>query len=615
MSSIFNGMEVPFQNPPLGLSRPFLRDMYLLVEPIAPIPGPPSRSTLKYSIKEPSKLPPYEPPPGDEDFALVFSTGDTPSPSEAKPEEDFENAYFARLEQKIKNFGRYFNPKAWMVHVPAMTGKLVKDATPGTFKHFLLLLLEPNETFAKAQHNVQTWLDERYSGRVVDNIPERGPYALWVAEKQLLLGEIELLRKLVEPLREVGKTIHWLEKNPPCRNLYTMRSLKKAYKIIVEFENETTTRTILNEEGKLSFLSVDHNLFPAIRWWLTETIEDFALSTIPGDFRLAVMSMRMARMDVCKESLSKLPPPIIPNFNDRTTSSTSKRRLPKYKNYQQLHPDGTELLDRPEPSLSLQPHEDMLKYRLEAANCTGTMDDVIETMMNTARWLAKARCTESVDLFCDVARMFSPRDPPANLSNEKYSLLRALCDVMFDTDDIGSQSPYFTDRYSEIDLDATTNWEYFVDAAASRRSLMIDLQLRMAAERPIAPTQMHGHRFSSHLSIRRGKRRAWMLSKRARSEIALPRSIAHRYKFTLPADSSNWAANYTSPFGEAFQAELDRQEESRAYQCLKMICEEGLKARSRAVPSQTAPVPRAKESEAASTLHLPFSPPSYSLIT
>ncbi|OAS99872.1 uncharacterized protein BDCG_01459 [Blastomyces dermatitidis ER-3] len=571
MSSIFNGMEVPFQNPPPGLSRPFLRDMYLLVEPLAPLPDPPSRSTIQYSIKERSKLPPYEPPPGDEDFALVFSTGDTPPPSEAGPEEDFENAYFTRLEQKIKDFGRYFNSKAWMVHVPAMAEKLVKDATPGTFKHFLLLLLEPDETFAKAQHSVQTWLDERYSGRGVDNIPERGPYALWVAEKQLLLGEIELLRKLVEPLRDGGKTIYWLEKNH-CRHLYTMRSLKKAYKIIIEFENETTTRTILNEE------------------------EDFSLSTLSGDFRLAVMSMRMARIDVCKESLLKLPPPTVPKFNDPTTSPASERRLHKCKNHQP-RPDGTEHLDRPESSLSPQPHEDLLKYRLEAANCAGTMDDVIETMMNTARWLAKARCTESVDLFCDVARMFSPHDPPANLSNEKYSLLRVLCDAMFDTDDVGSEAPYVTDRYSEDDLDVTTNREYFVDAAASRRSLMRDLQLRMAAERPIAPTQMHGHRFSSHGSIRRGRRRARMLNKRARSEIALPRSIAHRYKFTLPADPSNWAANYTSPFGEAFQAELDRQEESRAYQCLKMICEEGLKARSRAVPSQTAPVQRAKESE------------------
>ncbi|KAL2362527.1 hypothetical protein RJZ56_004573 [Blastomyces dermatitidis] len=511
MSSIFNGMEVPFQKPPPGLSRPFLRDMYLLVEPLAPLPDPPSRSTLQYSIKERSKLPPYEPPPGDEDFALVFSTGDTPPPSEAGPEEDFENAYFTRLEQKIKDFGRYFNSKAWMVHVPAMAEKLVKDATPGTFKHFLLLLLEPDETFAKAQHSVQTWLDERYSGRGVGSVPERGPYALWVAEKQLLL-------------------------------------------------------------------------------------EDFSLSTLSGDFRLAVMSMRMARIDVCKESLLKLPPPTVPKFNDPTTSPASERRLHKYKNYQP-RPDGTEHLDRPESSLSPQPHEDLLKYRLEAANCAGTMDDVIETMMNTARWLAKARCTESVDLFCDVARMFSPHDPPANLSNEKYSLLRVLCDAMFDTDDVGSEAPYVTDRYSEDDLDVTTNREYFVDAAASRRSLMRDLQLRMAAERPIAPTQMHGHRFSSHGSIRRGRRRARMLNKRARSEIALPRSIAHRYKFTLPADPSNWAANYTSPFGEAFQAELDRQEESRAYQCLKMICEEGLKARSRAVPSQTAPVQRAKESE------------------
>ncbi|OJD18925.1 hypothetical protein AJ78_01111 [Emergomyces pasteurianus Ep9510] len=240
MSSISGGIEIPFQKPPLGLSRPFLRDMYLLVEPLATLPDPPARRTLNYNAKEPSKPALYKQPPSDENFALFSSPGATTPLSVVETEEDLAKSYFISLEEKIKSFGCDFNPKAWMVHVPAMTEKIVKDATPGTFRHFLMLLLEPDETFAKAQHSVQNWLEERYPDRAVDNIPE----------KQLLLGEIELLRKLVEPLREEGKAIHWVEKNP-CKNTFTMRSLNKANKIIMEFENEAITRTILDEEGEL----------------------------------------------------------------------------------------------------------------------------------------------------------------------------------------------------------------------------------------------------------------------------------------------------------------------------------------------------------------------------
>ncbi|KKZ60200.1 hypothetical protein EMCG_05122 [[Emmonsia] crescens] len=292
-----------------------------------------------------------------------------------------------------------------------------------------------------------------------------------------------------------------------------------------------------------------------------------------------------------------MPPPQIPKFNNLATFPSAQRHLRKYRNGQP-QPDEIKNFDRPESSLSPQPRADLLKYRFEAANCTGTMDDVIETMMNTARWLAKARCTESVDLFCDVARMFSPRDPPANMSDEKYSLIRAVCDAMFDIDDIGIESSSPIDRDSDGDgILNTINWEYFIDAAASRRSLMSDLQLRMAAKCPISPAHMHGHRLSSHGSIRRGRKGKRMINKRARSEIALPKSLAHRQDVTLPADPSNWAANHTSPFGEAFREELDREEESMTYQQLKMICEEGVKARSRAARSQVAQVQLTKENE------------------
>ncbi|EDN08352.1 predicted protein [Histoplasma mississippiense (nom. inval.)] len=489
--------------------------MYLLVEPIAPLPDPPSRSTLEYSIKEPAKPSPYKLSPGEEDFALVFSTGDTPPLSEAETEEDIKKAYFARLEQEIKKFGRDLNPKAWMVHVPAMTEILVKGATPGTFKHFLMLLLEPDETFAKAQHSVQTWLNERYPGRVVDDIPKRGPYALWATDKQLLLGEIELLR----------------------------------------------------------------------------------------DFRATMMSMRMARMDVCKESLSMMPPPKIPKSNDPTTFPAAQRQLHKYRNDDSQQIGIEHIGEAKPPPLSASVLVGFASSTaLRPPNVQELWDDVIETMMNIARWLAKARCTESVDLFCDVARMFSPRDPPANLSDGNYSLIRALCDVMFDIDDIGSESSSSADLDfdGEDSLD-TINREYFVDVAASRRSLMANLQLRMAADKPIAPAHMHGHRLSSHGSIRRDTNGKRMLNKRARSEMVLPKYIAQSYEDAFPADPSNWAANNTSPFAEAFQEELDREKVRRAYQRLKAICEEGIKARSRAVPpkenvvAQVAQVPPAKE--------------------
>ncbi|OJD18926.1 hypothetical protein AJ78_01112, partial [Emergomyces pasteurianus Ep9510] len=311
---------------------------------------------------------------------------------------------------------------------------------------------------------------------------------------------------------------------------------------------------------------------------------------------MAMMSLRMARMDVCKESISKMPPSQIPKFNDPTTFPFVPRQLHKYSN-DKPQSEPVESFDRPESSLSPQPCADLLRYRLQATNYTGNVDDGIEMMINTARWLAKARCTESVDLFCDVARMFSPPDPSANLSDEKYSLVRAVCDVMSDVNDVCGEpcSPAEWNANKGSILD-TINWEYFVDAAASRRSLMNDLRLRMTAEWPTAPAHMHGHRLSSHGSIRRGRKRKNMRNNRVRSENALPRFLALCHEGPFLMDRSNWAANHTSPFSDIFQEALDH-EESTPSQQLKTIYEGWVREHSHAAHSQAAHVRLVQENK------------------
>ncbi|KAK2809414.1 hypothetical protein FQN50_003873 [Emmonsiellopsis sp. PD_5] len=517
MSSWFDSDEVPFLKTPPGLSRRYLHNNDLLVQPLVPVPSPPKRSTLHYPIKgSNSNLRPFEHPPGDEDFSLLFSDGNTPPLSEDEDEPP-QNPRITRLARKIINFDREFNPRAWMVHVPALMDKLTRDPAPGTFRHFLRLLLEPCKYFERSQLQMQAWLAERYIRREIEHACNPVSNASRAVDKQQLLAEIKLLRKLVAPLRQGndGLVVDWkkfdLQEYGPG-----IRSLTKAYKIIKEFETDISCRTLLDEE------------------------DEFMPDDKADESKMAMLSMRMIRLDVCKKSLSDDPPRSSTHPPPAKTDEMEGGKTP----VQHKKPKD------PEPH-SPRTMQDILKYKLDLSKCKGGSGDVIDTLLNIARWLMKARSTEAVDLFCDVARMFTAHEPPTRISDERYSLLRTLSDVMLDfnenttrkrpraTTNPGNGNPVNINMH----IPGPSNWEYSRDAAVSRRSLIADLRLRMNTEHPDPAEKKHGQRLTSHSTVKKEQTdgRPDKLPPSATHIIAY--TVAMERRSALPVDPSNWAAN------------------------------------------------------------------------
>ncbi|EEH19104.1 hypothetical protein PABG_01423 [Paracoccidioides brasiliensis Pb03] len=537
MSSYFDGDESLFQGLQAGIYGRLPRTRYEIVGSFPSDPEPTARSAPKYPNKEPGKSLPFELPPGDEDFNLLFSRGDTPPLSET--EGDPAKVRLVRLKEQIKQLGRDFNLKAWMGRLSDLIEKLVKGATPGSYRHFLLLLFEPDETFTKVQRQMRMSFYNTHSRPSVRNIAGYRPSAAWSADKLQLLNEVELLRDLVEPLRDGGETIHWLDKDL-ISNINKLKSLKKAYMAIFNFELEIKSHSTLLD-GKNEFSFTEHN----------------------GNFRKTTMSMRLIRMNICRRSFVRMLKPQIPRFYMGPPNPAKEDRFGHHKKgVERRGGNDKDQVGKARSSSSQQ-------NKPEAENRIGTMNDVIDHMMNTARWLAQARCVEAVDLFCDVARRFSSHDLPAKLSEEKFFLVRAICNVMFDLDDIIGRYPTSNEGSNDEDILNSLNQAYTPGADELRLSVQADKNFRSATAFPAAPGQIRGYRPRSSRPVRDWKKEEAALRKRARLEKSRPRFYKLCHEPALPTDPSNWAANQTSPFSVAYTEELDATEERVVYQELK----------------------------------------------
>lgn len=126
----------------------------------------------------------------------------------------------------------------------------------------------------------------------------------------------------------------------------------------------------------------------------------------------------------------------------------------------------------------------------------GHLDIVLNIMCNTACWLSKTRCTEAVDLFCDVARVFSACDPPGEISDLKYALIRVLSDTILDTKTV----PLTHESVDDIIM--STNWLYFFDTDASHVSLLKVVN-EYKEDHESSSACVIGNRLSSHACIKK----------------------------------------------------------------------------------------------------------------
>ncbi|KAK2734597.1 hypothetical protein FQN55_002576, partial [Onygenales sp. PD_40] len=254
---------------------------------------------------------------------------------------------------------------------------------------------------------------------------------------------------------------------------------------------------------------------------------------------MAMLSMRMTRLDVCKKLLPDDPPakPTQPDEMDGGKTPIQHKK-----------PNDPPIPEPPSPRTT----QDILKYKLDLSKCKAGSGDVIDTLLNIARWLMNARSTEAVDLFCDVARMFTAHDPPIRISDDRYSLLRTLSDVMLDfSENTTRKRPRAATNPGNnvninFDVPGPSNWEYSRDTDTSRRALMAGLRQRMEMDTDHPdPAEKHGLRLSSHGTAKEKQEQT------NRRPEKLPRSATHIIAYTvamerrsaLSVDPSNLAAN------------------------------------------------------------------------
>lgn len=90
-----------------------------------------------------------------------------------------------------------------------------------------------------------------------------------------------------------------------------------------------------------------------------------------------------------------------------------------------------------------------------------------EFMIMTACWLAEARCSAAVSLFCDVAGVFVYDSPGTSLTDSEVRHLRLISTI----DPCASLPPHMSNPWTGH-VSEMSNAQYFRDCAESQKSMM-----------------------------------------------------------------------------------------------------------------------------------------------
>lgn len=138
-----------------------------------------------------------------------------------------------RLDELMGQFTKGFDPGAFGGNVLASIPMLGKNLFPGSYAHLLLLLLESFEMLQTTQLSLEDWLKDRFNKNQIIH-----PTEISITDETYFGAEIEMLRKLLEPIREGNKnSIFWINtrRTHPTR---TCEQLEAAIRVIESFKND-----------------------------------------------------------------------------------------------------------------------------------------------------------------------------------------------------------------------------------------------------------------------------------------------------------------------------------------------------------------------------------------
>ncbi|KAL3492929.1 hypothetical protein BJX62DRAFT_235666 [Aspergillus germanicus] len=297
-----------------------------------------------------------------------------------------------KLDDLMGKFTKGFDPGSFGNVALASLDKLATDLFPGTYAHFLLLLLQSFDVLQDLQLNMEQWLLGCYNGNQFVSPTETN-----LVDENFFGTELEMLRQLLEPIREgTKKSVFWMNTRRADAS-WTCDQLESSVSVIESFKSDICAAMTKSSCGGKTFYST-----------LPVSVE-----------RDSMLSLRQHRLDACRASLywnsyggSDIE---LTSFFRFYKEHVSKNEPAKARASGWLPPKSPQT-----PRLSEHP---ALEGDLASWTAFGVDNEVIDLMLKTALWLSVARGLAAVHLFCEIARLFVLNKPSPDLKDERLKFL------------------------------------------------------------------------------------------------------------------------------------------------------------------------------------------------
>ncbi|PLB45088.1 hypothetical protein P170DRAFT_318839, partial [Aspergillus steynii IBT 23096] len=344
------------------------------------------------------------------------------------------------LEFLMDKFTRGFDPSTFKTELMAEIPELTRNALPGSYEHFFVIILENYDNMEKAQQELQEWLCKRYPKATIT------PYiATNKMEEGYFLDELEMLRKLLEPLRgNQRKPIFWIN----SRHMHCDRvceQLEASVTVIEEFKRDVLAALEKDREDKTCYTALP-----------------------VSNPRTSIVSMKEIRIEACRATLNWdgfVQAEIeLSRFYQYYKNDVIQNRPTKAREEGWLPPFATEV---PRSSSEMAREGDLVVWPAHGNN-----KKLFNLLLKTAMWLSVARGLAAVHLFCDIARHFTAREPSGVASEDYIRFLSYLVHVRA-TDRVNSNlsTPF---PYNDKTLTGG-NPDYFDDVWRTNRTLTAKL--------------------------------------------------------------------------------------------------------------------------------------------
>lgn len=130
------------------------------------------------------------------------NSNDSTLPLSPNEEEKADPGDTEKLVEMMAEFSAGFDPGSFADRVKLSRPHLKIGLFPGSYSHLLLILLEPWVELQKSQKSMTEWLRDRYPNLDMDLPAPSRPSETNITDQTFFGAEVEMLRKLLAPLRE-----------------------------------------------------------------------------------------------------------------------------------------------------------------------------------------------------------------------------------------------------------------------------------------------------------------------------------------------------------------------------------------------------------------------------